>query len=218
MFSHFSCTLFIAVLCLLLYSVYCCTLFIAVLCLLLYSVYRCTLFIAVLCLLLYSVYYTQNTETNIQPHYVSVFGGITPLHHAVLKNDLESAKVLLNWSCDLYRSARMFKYNYDTLYDTFELAIHNECAEMALLLAQAGYNVSKINYITDYSAEVPNCLKNRPDILQILRESVLSPMTLFDTAVMVIRQALRNNISHQADCLPLPKLLIEDVKLRCILG
>lgn len=88
---------------------------------------------------------------------------------------------------------------------------------MALLLAQAGYNVSKIPYITDFSAEVPTCLANRPDILQRLRESVLTPPTLFDIAVMCIRERIRDNIAHNADRLPLPKLLIEDVKLSSIL-
>lgn len=112
----------------------------------------------------------------------------------------------------------MFKYNYDTLYDCFELAIHKEFPDMAVLLVQAGYNASKVPYLTDFSAEVPACLQNRPDVLEQLRECILTPPPLFTTAVMAIRNAIKDNIAHQADLLPLPKLLIEDVKLRCILS
>ncbi|XP_060583459.1 ankyrin-1-like isoform X3 [Ruditapes philippinarum] len=146
------------------------------------------------------------------------FGGISPLLHVIKKKDIDSLKVMLNWSCDLYRKARVFKFNhYDMEYDSFELAIHEGCPEMALLLVQAGYNVSKIRYLSDYSAELPNCLKDRPDILEQLRQFVQEPRSLFDSAVLCIRHTLDSNIIHKADELPLPKLLIEDIKLRSVL-
>lgn len=132
--------------------------------------------------------------------------------------DMDTLKVLLNWPCDIYRKARVFKFNhYDMLYDSFELAIHEGCPEMALLLVQAGYNPSKITYLSDYMAEVPECLKNNPDILEQLRQYVHEPRPLFDSAVLCIRHALYENIYHRAEELPLPKLLIDNIRLKAVL-
>ncbi|XP_053404515.1 ankyrin repeat and SOCS box protein 10-like isoform X2 [Mercenaria mercenaria] len=146
------------------------------------------------------------------------FGGISPLLHVIKKKDIDTMKVLLNWSCDLHWKARVFKFSdYEMLYDSFELAIHEGCPEMALLLVQVGYNVSKIKYLSDYSSEVPECLKNRPDILEQLRQYVQEPRSLFDSTVLCIRQTLGDNISHKAEELPLPRLLIDDIKLKAVL-
>ncbi|XP_052783747.1 ankyrin repeat, PH and SEC7 domain containing protein secG-like isoform X2 [Mya arenaria] len=142
------------------------------------------------------------------------FGGITPLHHAVNKKDIETVKVLLNWSSDLTIKARMDKYNYDLLFDCFEWAILTGCVDIALLLVQAGYNASAIDYITNYSIMPPQCLQERPEILDELRMMASQPPSLFDVAVRRIRRSLRSNIVSRADQLPLPKLLIEDVKMR----
>lgn len=146
------------------------------------------------------------------------FGGITPLLHAINKKDLAIVKVLLNWSCDLHRKAHMFKYNYDTMYDSFELAVHVGCPEIALLLVEVGYDVSKVRCLFDMTSDIPECLQNRPDILERLLEYVHQPKSLFDSTVICIRRALCDNIAHKAETLPLPKLLIEDIKLTNILS
>lgn len=149
---------------------------------------------------------------------VSVFGGITPLLHAILKKDIDSVKVLLNWSCDMYRKARVFKFiDYEMQHDAYELAIHMHCPDIALLLVHVGYDVSKIKYLSDYSHDIPGCLEDRPDILQQLRQYVQEPRSLFDATVLCVRQALRDDFSQRADNLPLPKLIIEDIKLKCVL-
>ena len=110
--------------------------------------------------------------------------------------------------------ARMDKFNYELEFDVFHWAVNTDCPEIALLLVKAGYNASTVDYLTNPCLPPPVCFLGRPDILDELRNTVLEPPTMFDSAVRRIRLALRNNISSKADQLPLPKLLIEDVKLR----
>lgn len=131
--------------------------------------------------------------------------------------DIATVKVLLNWITDFRPKARMDKYNYDMLYDCFEWAVYKGCAEIALLLVRAGYNASGVAFLHDPTVPTPLCFQERPDILEELRYLSSQPSSLFYIAVRCIRRSLRGSIMSQASYLPLPSLLIEDVKLSGLL-
>ena len=150
--------------------------------------------------------------------YFSVYRGITPLLHAVGKKDIESFKELLKWPCDLYAKGHALSQNYDTMLDAFQLAVHVGCPEMALLLAEVGYNMTRIDYLTDWGLNPPPCFDERPDILENLREVAVQPKSLFLSALLCIRHVLTGNVESNSDRLPLPRLIIEEIKLKAMLS
>ncbi|WAR27504.1 Y045-like protein, partial [Mya arenaria] len=138
------------------------------------------------------------------------YEGSSPLVMAIQFRCTPLVNYLLVNGASINGKCTMDKYNYDLLFDCFEWAILTGCVDIALLLVQAGYNASAIDYITNYSIMPPQCLQERPEILDELRMMASQPPSLFDVAVRRIRRSLRSNIVSRADQLPLPKLLIED--------
>ena len=149
--------------------------------------------------------------------FFSVFAGMTPLIVAASKNDIASAKILLDWGCDMYSKGRIMRRNYDFYRDAFELAIELKFPEFACLLAGCGYNISQVDYLVNWEMEPPQVLKSHPETLEYLRLNAVLPPSLFRWAIICIRKALECNIFEKAKLLPLPKFLIESVQLRDIL-
>ena len=148
---------------------------------------------------------------------LSVFGGMTPLLIAASKNDLATAKILLDWDCDMYVKGRIMRRNYEFFRDPFELAIELGYCDFACLLAGFGYNLSQVGYLINWEIDPPEVLQRRLEVLEYLRLNAVLPPTLFRCAVLCIRKCLSRGISARTLLLPLPKVLMDCIRLKDIL-
>ena len=142
---------------------------------------------------------------------------MTPLLISASKNDLATAKVLLDWDCDMYVKGRIMRRNYEFFRDAFELAMELGFPEFACLLAGYGYNLSQVDYLINWEMEPPEILQVRQEALEYLRLNAVLPPTLFRCAVLCIRKCLSRSINENALLLPLPKFLIDSIRLKDIL-
>lgn len=83
-----------------------------------------------------------------------------------------------------------------------------------MVIAEAGYDVSHVPYLVDWSMKPPDPLLENEVMLQYFRERAMLVQGLFKLTVLVIRRAIHDNISQQAPSLPLPKPLISAVQLK----
>lgn len=139
---------------------------------------------------------------------------MTPLQIATRKRDLKTLKVLLNWKSDLYRKGRVKRGELDYHTDVFHLAIDIGAFEIAMFLVEIGYDLSRVDYLTDWSLVPPDTLMENQSMLEYFRQGALLVQSLFRLAIFAIRDKLPGNIPGSAAMLPLPKRLIQAVQLQ----
>lgn len=137
--------------------------------------------------------------------------GITPLLIAVTKKDIDTINALLNWKSDLYREGRVRRAGLDYFTDAFRLAIDIGAFDIAILLAEAGYNMSRVRYLVDWSSTPPDSLIDNQIMLEFFRQSAQCVKTLFHITVGSIRNCLSSDITRKSAMLPLPKSLISAI-------
>ncbi|XP_060600232.1 serine/threonine-protein phosphatase 6 regulatory ankyrin repeat subunit C-like isoform X2 [Ruditapes philippinarum] len=144
---------------------------------------------------------------------VQFYCGVTPLQIATRKKDLNTAKVLLNWKSDLYRKGRVKRGELDYQTDVFHLAIDIGAFEIAMLLVEIGYDLSRVDYLTDWSICPPDTLVGNQSMLEYFRQGAMLVQSLFRLAIFAIRDTLSGHTTEKATLLPLPKQLIKAVQL-----
>ncbi|KAH3815970.1 hypothetical protein DPMN_144509 [Dreissena polymorpha] len=122
-------------------------------------------------------------------------------------------KILLHWPSDLYRKGRVILGELDYNSDVFHLALDIGAFEVAILLADSGYSVTRVKYLTDWSQEPPSSFNSEPVILDYFRQRACSVQSLFILTLFTIRKSLTGNITESAQDLPLPKSLICAIQL-----
>ena len=144
---------------------------------------------------------------------ITVYCGITPLLIATSKRDIETIRVLLNWRSDLYREGRVKRAGLDYFTDVFRLAIDIGAFDIAMLFVEAGYNISRVPYLVDWSRSPPDSLIDNQVMLEYFRQSAQCVQTLFNQTVDSVRGCLSCDITTKASKLPLPKSLIRAIKI-----
>lgn len=144
---------------------------------------------------------------------VSFYCGITPLQIATRNKDLKTLKILLGWKSDLYRQGRVVRGDLDYNTDVFHLAIDIGAFDVGILLADVGYDLSRVQYLADWSKTPPDTLQRNPTMLAYFRQRATAVQRLFQLTVLAIRNTLSGHISENAACLPLPKSLISAVQI-----
>ena len=143
----------------------------------------------------------------------SVYCGITPLLIATSKKDIDTVRVLLNWKSDLYREGRVRRDGLDYFTDVFRLAIDIGAFDIAMLIVEAGYNLSRVDYLIDWSATPPDTLIDNQIMLDYFRQCAQCVQTLFTQAVNSTRECLSRDINTKAKSLPLPRSLISVIQI-----
>ncbi|XP_045200251.2 ankyrin repeat and SOCS box protein 13-like [Mercenaria mercenaria] len=144
---------------------------------------------------------------------VDFYCGVTPLQIATRKRDLKTIKVLLNWKSDLYRKGRVKRGELDYQTDVFHLAIDIGAFEVAMLLVEIGYDLTRVDYLTDWSMCPPDSLIANQAMLEYFRQGARLVQSLFRLSIFTIRNTFTENIPEKAALLPLPKQLIKAVQL-----
>ena len=144
---------------------------------------------------------------------ISVYCGITPLLIAVSKKDIETVRVLLNWKSDLHREGRVRRDGLDYFTDAFRLAIDIGAFDIAMVLAEAGYNLSRVKYLMDWTLTPPLSLIDNQIMLEFFRQRAHCVKTLFDISVDEVRKSLSRDISRRSEVLPLPKSLLSAIAI-----
>lgn len=145
---------------------------------------------------------------------VEFYCGVTPLQIATKQRDIETLKILLNWKSDLYRKGRVKRGELDYHADVFHLAIDIGAFEIAILLVEIGYDLSRVDFLTDWSLAPPDSLNENQTMLQYFRQGAMLVQSLFRLSVFAVRSKLPGNIPASAELLPLPKSLIQAVQLQ----
>ncbi|XP_052217087.1 ankyrin-1-like [Dreissena polymorpha] len=143
--------------------------------------------------------------------------GVTPLQIATRHKDTRMMKILLQWPSDLYRKGRVIRGELDYNSDVFHLAIDIGAFEVAILLADSGYNVTRVKYFTDWSQAPPSSFNSEPVMLDYFRQRACSVQSLFILTMFAIRKSMPGNITESARDLPLPKSLIGAIQLENVL-
>ena len=123
-------------------------------------------------------------------------------------------KILLNWKSNLYRKGRVVLGERDYRADVFHLAMDLGFFEAGILLAEVGYNMSRVSYLVDWSQSPPVPLLDNPIMLDFFRHGAMTVHSLYRLGLYAIRRTFSGHISNCAELLPLPKLLIENVKIK----
>lgn len=144
---------------------------------------------------------------------VDFYCGVTPLQIATRKKDVRSMKILLQWKSDLYREGRVKRGQLDYRADVFHLAIDIGAFEIATLLVEVGYDLSRVEYLRDWSTTPPDTLIENQYMLEYFRQGAMLVQSLFRLALLKIRECLDRNIPENAQLLPLPKTMIKAVLL-----
>lgn len=131
--------------------------------------------------------------------------------------DIRMMKILLQWPSDLYREGRVIRGELDYNTDVFHLALDIGAFEVAVLLADSGYDVTRVKYLTDWSQTPPSSLNSQPVMLDYFRQRACSVQSLFLLTVFAIRKSVPGNITESARDLPLPKSLIGAILLENVL-
>ena len=122
-------------------------------------------------------------------------------------------KVLLKWKSDLYRKGRVKRGELDYHTDVFHLAIDIGAFEIAIFLVEMGYDLSRVDYLTDWSISPPESLIANQSMLEYFRQGAMLVQSLFRLAIFAIRNTLTGHTTEKATLLPLPKQLIKAVQL-----
>jgi len=149
----------------------------------------------------------------VRVYCVPVWCGVTPLQIATRKRDTRMLKILLQWQSDLYREGRVKRGELDYNADVFHLAIDIGAFDVAAILADVGYDLSRVRYLVDWSETPPSSFSGNEIWLQYFRKRATTVQTMFRISLLTIRNFLSGHITDSATQLPLPKLLISAVQM-----
>ena len=101
----------------------------------------------------------------------------------------------------------------DYFTDAFRLAIDIGAFEIAIVLAEAGYNMSRVPYLMDWTLTPPITLIDNQIMLEFFRQSAQCVKTLFNISVAEVRKCVARDITRKLELLPLPKPLLSAIAI-----
>ena len=143
----------------------------------------------------------------------SDYCNVTPLMIATRNRDIPTLRVLLSYKSDLYRHGRVIRGELDYNTDVFQNALDVGAFEAAMVIAEAGYDMSRVDYLVDWSKTPTDSLVRDPGMLQFFRQQAVMVASLSRLAILAIRNRLTGHIPGKATALPLPKLLVRAVSM-----
>ncbi|XP_052782656.1 putative ankyrin repeat protein RF_0381 [Mya arenaria] len=143
--------------------------------------------------------------------------GVTPLQIATRNKDTRTAKLLLRWHSNLYRKGRVVRGELDYTADVFHLALDVGAFEIAILLADVGYDLSCVSYLVDWSITPTSSLLHNQVMCEYFRQRATTVQSLFRWTLLKIRSCITGHLIDRATELPLPRSLISAVQLEDIL-
>ena len=101
----------------------------------------------------------------------------------------------------------------DYFTDAFRLAIDIGAFDIAIVLAEAGYNLSRVSYLIDWTLTPPTTLIDNQIMLEFFRQSAQCVKSLFNISVEEVRKCLSRDINRKLELLPLPKPLLSAIAI-----
>ncbi|WAR28901.1 V023-like protein [Mya arenaria] len=135
----------------------------------------------------------------------------------MLIQDTRTAKLLLRWHSNLYRKGRVVRGELDYTADVFHLALDVGAFEIAILLADVGYDLSCVSYLVDWSITPTSSLLHNQVMCEYFRQRATTVQSLFRWTLLKIRSCITGHLIDRATELPLPRSLISAVQLEDIL-
>lgn len=139
----------------------------------------------------------------------TVKSGVTALLVSVIKNDTDSVKTLVQWSCRTDIRGQVYRRGEEITVNPFELAVDNASWDIVQIIVNSGYDLSSHGYITDDQLyeNIPNSLQYCPEMLLWLQERLKTPDTLCMSILNKLWKMLKTDTKNKLSELPLPNRL-----------